>query len=145
MHQFRVWAPFARHVSVESGGVAHAMIGPDDRGWWCCQVEDARAGTDYGYLLDDDPKCYPDPRSEGQSNGVHGVSRIYDQAAFEWSDTRFQAPPLESAIVYELHIGTFTTEGTFDAATGKLAYLAELGVTHVELMPVAALDRKSVV
>ncbi len=117
------------------------MQGPDDRGdWWCCQVENAGPGTDYGYLLDDDPKCYPDPRSEWQPNGVHGLSRIYDQAAFEWSDARFQAPPLASAIVYELHIGTFTPEGTLDAAAGKVAYLVELGVTHVELMPVAAFE-----
>ena len=140
MHQFRVWAPFAHHVSVESGGVAYAMQGPDDRDWWRCHVEDAGPGTDYGYLLDDDLRCYPDPRSQWQPNGVHGLSRIYDQAAFEWGDTRFQAPPLASAIVYELHIGTFTPEGTLDAAAGKLAYLAELGVTHVELMPVAAFE-----
>ncbi len=140
MHLFRVWAPLASHVSVESGGVAYAMQGPDDRGWWQRQVEDAGPGTGYGYLLDDDPKPYPDPRSEGQPNGVHGLSRIYDQAAFEWSDARFQAPPLPSAIIYELHIGTFTPEGTFDAAAGKLAYLAGLGVTHVELMPVNAFE-----
>ena len=141
-----------RCISLESGlhlrgtcrsnpaALSYAMQGPDDRGWWHCQVEDAGPGTDYGYLLDDDPKCYPDPRSEWQPNGVHGLSRIYDQAAFEWSDARFQAPPLASAIIYELHIGTFTPEGTFDAAAGKLAYLAELGVTHVELMPVAAFE-----
>lgn len=140
MHPFRVWAPFARRVSVESGGVAYAMQGPDDRGWWSCQVEDAGPGADYGFLLDNDPRCYPDPRSKWQPNGVHGLSRIYDESAFEWSDTRFQAPPLESAIIYELHIGTFTPEGTFDAAAGKLDYLAGLGVTHVELMPVNAFD-----
>ena len=141
-----------RCISLESGlhlrgtcrsnpaALSMRMQGPDDRGWWHCQVENAGPGTDYGYLLDDDPKCYPDPRSEWQPNGVHGLSRIYDQAAFEWSDARFQAPPLASAIIYELHIGTFTPEGTFDAAAGKLAYLAELGVTHVELMPVAAFE-----
>jgi len=140
MHQFRVWAPLARQVSVESGGVAYSMQGPDDRGWWQQLVQDAGPRTDYGYLLDNDPKCYPDPRSRWQPNGVHGRSRIYDQAAFEWSDPRFQAPPLASAIIYELHIGTFTPEGTFDAAAGKLAYLAALGVTHVELMPVASFE-----
>ncbi|MGB6727775.1 MAG: malto-oligosyltrehalose trehalohydrolase [Terracidiphilus sp.] len=140
MHQYRVWAPFARHVSVDSGGVVCAMQGPDDRGWWYCQVENAGPGTDYGYLLEDDSKRYPDPRSEWQPNGVHGLSRIYDQAAFDWSDARFQTPPLASAIVYELHIGTFTPEGTLDAAAGKLAYLAELGLTHVELMPVNSFE-----
>ena len=143
MHRFRVWAPFARRVSVEAGGAVHAMQGPDDRGWWSRQVENAGPGTDYGYLIDDDPKCYPDPRSQWQPNGVHGLSRIYDQTAFEWSDARFQAPPLASAIIYELHIGTFTPEGTFDAAAAKLDYLAELGVTHVELMPVDAFDGRA--
>ena len=140
MHQFRLWAPFARRVSVEYGGAAYAMQGPDDRDWWRCQVDNAGPGTDYGYLLDDDSKCYPDPRSEWQPNGVHGQSRVYDQAAFEWNDAQFQAPPLASAIIYELHIGTFTPEGTLDAAAGKFTYLVELGVTHVELMPVNAFD-----
>jgi len=140
MHPFRVWAPFARRASIASDGVSYAMRGPDDRGWWFCQVEDAGPETDYGFLLDDDPQSYPDPRSRWQPNGVHELSRIYDQAAFEWSDARFQAPPLASAIVYELHIGTFTPEGTFDGAAEKLVYLAELGVTHVELMPVNAFE-----
>jgi maltooligosyltrehalose trehalohydrolase len=140
MHRFEVWAPFARHVSVEAGGVQYAMEGPDDRDWWNCRVENAGPGTDYGFQLDDDPRPYPDPRSEWQANGVHGLSRVYDQTAFEWSDAGFQAPPLASAIIYELHIGTFTPEGTFDTAAGKLAYLAELGVTHVELMPVNAFE-----
>jgi len=140
MHHFRVWAPFARRVSVESKGVAYPMEGPDDRDWWRFQVEDAGPGTQYGFLLDNDPKPYPDPRSNWQPDGVHDLSRIYDQAAFEWNNTQFNAPPLASAIIYELHIGTFTLEGTFDAAASKLAYLSELGVTHIELMPVNAFD-----
>jgi maltooligosyltrehalose trehalohydrolase len=140
MYQFKVWAPFARHVSVEAGGLRSAMDGPDDRNWWSCQVENAGPGTDYGFLLDDDPRPYPDPRSEDQPNGVHGLSRVYDQTAFEWNDAGFQSPPLASAIIYELHIGTFTPEGTFDAAAGKLAHLAELGATHVELMPMNAFE-----
>jgi maltooligosyltrehalose trehalohydrolase len=140
MHRFKVWAPFARHVSVEAGGFQYVMEGPDDRDSWSCQVEDAGPGTDYGFLLDDDPLPYPDPRSEAQPSGVHGPSRVYDQTAFEWNDADFQAPPLASAIIYELHIGTFTPEGTFDAAAGKFAHLAELGVTQVELMPVNAFE-----
>jgi maltooligosyltrehalose trehalohydrolase len=140
MHRFEVWAPFARHVSVEAGGFKYAMEGPDDRDWWNCRVENAGPGTDYGFQLDGDPRPYPDPRSEWQPNGVHGLSRVYDQTAFEWNDAGFQAPPPASATIYELHIGTFTPEGTFDAAAGKLAYLAELGVTHVELMPVNAFE-----
>src|SRR5579863_3077209 len=112
MHRFDVWAPFARRVSVEADGTVYPMQGPDDRGYWSCQVESAGPGTEYGYLIDDNSKRYPDPRSKWQPNGVHGLSRIYDQAAFEWSDARFEAQPLASAIIYELHIGTFTQEGT---------------------------------
>ena len=140
MHQFEVWAPLARHVSVKAGGFVQAMSGPDHRDWWRAGVESAGADTDYGFLVDDDEKCYPDPRSQWQPNGVHGLSRVYDQTKFAWTDASFQAPPLASGILYELHIGTFTPEGTFDAAANRLEYLVELGVTHVELMPVAAFE-----
>ena len=75
-----------------------------------------------------------------QPQGVHGLSRVYDQNAFAWSDTGFQPRPLSSAVIYELHIGTFTTEGTLDGAIAKLDELVNLGITHVELMPVAAFD-----
>ncbi|MBI5383147.1 MAG: malto-oligosyltrehalose trehalohydrolase [Verrucomicrobia bacterium] len=99
--------------------------------------EDARAttGSDYGFVLDGQGP-FPDPRSPSQSAGVHGLSRLVDHAAFSWSDGGFQAPPLSTALVYELHIGTFTPEGTFDAAIERLGHLVQLGVTHVELMPV---------
>ena len=114
------------------------MAGPDEQGWWHTEVNDAGDGSDYGFLLDDDDTCYPDPRSQWQPKGVHGSSRIYDQDAFSWDDSTFQAQPLSSAILYELHVGTFTQEGTLDAAIRKLSYLADLGITHVELMPVAS-------
>ena len=138
MHQFEVWAPDARRVAVEVDGKALPMLGPDVRGWWRLDVEQAGPGTEYGYLLDDDAKAYPDPRSHWQPYGVHNRSRIYDQTAFAWGDAGFQPKPLASGILYELHIGTFTEQGTLDAAIGKLDYLANLGVTHIELMPVAA-------
>lgn len=140
MQRFEVWAPFAKRVSVKAGNTTYAMSGPEDRDWWRIDVEDAGPGTDYGFLIDDDPKAYPDPRSQWQPNGVHELSRVYDHADFEWTDATFQAAPLASGIIYELHIGTFTPEGTFDAAAEKLDYLLQLGVTHVELMPVAAFD-----
>jgi len=140
MHRFEVWAPFAKRVSVNAGGVVHAMCGPDHRDWWRLEVEAACAGTDYGFLVDDDAKCYPDPRSQWQPNSVHELSRVYDHRGFSWSDATFQAPPFASGILYELHIGTFTPEGTFDAAAKRLEYLARLGVTHVELMPVGAFE-----
>ena len=120
------------------GDRMHAMEGPDERGRWKATVEDAGPGSDYGFLLDGDPTVYPDPRSAWQPNGVHGRSRVYDQAAYRWHDESWQAPPLASSIQYEMHVGTFTPGGTLASAIERLDYLAELGVTHVELMPVPA-------
>ena len=80
MHRFEVWAPLAKSLSVQINGNAIPMNGPDSQGWWRCKVDDAGPGTDYGYLIDDDPKPYPDPRSQWQPNGVHGLSRDRSQA-----------------------------------------------------------------
>src|SRR3984885_5424857 len=138
MHEFKVWAPNVKRVAVAIGDARYPMSGPDRKGYWNVTVEGAGPGTDYAFVLNDDPKQYPDPRSQWQPNGVHGASRLYDQSAFRWSDREWNAPPLGRAVIYELHVGTFTPEGTFDAAIERLGYLFELGVTHVELMPVAA-------
>jgi maltooligosyltrehalose trehalohydrolase len=129
-------------MAVQAGGARVAMEGPDEQGWWYAEVSAAGPGTDYGFLVDEDPKVYPDPRSLLQPNGVHGLSRVYDQSAFAWTGGGFQAPPLSSAIVYELHVGTFTAQGTLDSAMEKLDALAELGITHVQLMPVASFAGK---
>jgi maltooligosyltrehalose trehalohydrolase len=139
MHRFEVWAPLPKRVSVRVKGVALRMDGPDDFGWWRLDVEDGGPGTEYSYLVDDEAG-YPDPRSVWQPYGVHGMSRVYDQNSFNWSDLKFQASPLPSAVIYELHIGTFTEDGTLDSAVAKLDHLVELGITHVELMPVASFD-----
>ena len=148
MHCFEVWAPLPKKVAVSVNGTVppmqgppmqgRPMRGPDEQGWWRLEVDEAGAGSDYGYLIDDDERLYPDPRSEWQPDGVHGLSRLYDQNSFAWNDAGFQSPPLASGVIYELHIGTFTPEGTLDAAIARLEHLAELGVTHVELMPVAS-------
>jgi maltooligosyltrehalose trehalohydrolase len=138
MHEFTVWAPNAERVAVAIGDERYPMSGPDEKGHWNVSVEAAGPGTDYGFVLDDDPKSYPDPRSQWQPHGVHGASRVYDQSAFRWSDREWNAQPLDRAVIYELHVGTFTVGGTFDAAIERLDYLFELGVTHLELMPVAA-------
>ncbi len=115
------------------------MQGPDDDGWWWSEVDNAKRGTDYGFLIDDDPKAYPDPRSLWQPQGVHSLSRIYDHTNFAWTDAIFQPVPLASSIIYELHIGTFTPKGTLDAAIEKLDHLVGLGITHVEEnMPVSS-------
>jgi len=130
MTEICVWAPKPRRVEVRSNGKTLAMH-PGDRGWWRGEID----GPDYAFLLDGgDP--LPDPRSPWQPEGVHGPSRIVDHALFPWTDRNWQAPPLASAIVYELHIGTFTPAGTFESAIEKLDYLKSLGITHVELMPV---------
>ena len=138
MHRFAVWAPRAALISVKVGADVFPMQGPDEQGWWRAQVDSADFGADYGFLIDKDPIAYPDPRSQWQPNGVHALSRIYDQGAFRWTDQNFQSRPAGSAVIYELHVGTFTPEGTLDSAIEKLDHLCELGVTHVELMPVAA-------
>jgi len=136
MHDFYVWAPRPKKVAVRIGAQTHPMEGPDASGMWKTSVE-AAPGTEYGFLLDDDPTVYPDPRSLLQPHGVHGRSAVYDHRDFHWDDITWQGPPIGGAVIYELHIGTFTPEGTFDAAIAKLAYLFDLGITHVELMPVA--------
>jgi maltooligosyltrehalose trehalohydrolase len=136
MHEFRVWAPNATKISVRVEERLHPMSGPDGKGWWQARTEAAK-GADYAFVIDDDPAAYPDPRSPWQPNGVHGPSRLYDHRVFEWGDAGWHARPLASAIIYELHIGTFTPQGSFDAAIDRLDYLSDLGITHVELMPVA--------
>lgn len=137
MHEFRIWAPRAQEMRVQvNGGDPLPMHGPEGRGWWKLKVEDAGPGTDYAFFIDKDPIAYPDPRSLWQPNGVHAASRVYDNSAFQWTDAGWHTPPLPSGVIYELHIGTFSPEGTFDGAIKHLDHLAELGVTHVEVMPV---------
>jgi maltooligosyltrehalose trehalohydrolase len=138
MHKFGVWAPSARKMSLQWRDQVLPMEGPNKRGWWTLAVEDAGCGDAYAFRLDDDPTPYPDPRSMRQTDGVHGLSRLYDHAAFEWHDQLWRGSPKTGAIIYELHLGTFSAEGTFDGAIPHLDYLAELGITHIELMPVAA-------
>lgn len=133
MGTLRVWAPEAEAVALDVGGERVPMR--KTQGFW--EVEAPRAGADYAFLVDGEGP-FPDPRSPWQPKGVHGPSRMVDHDAFAWTAKAFRAPPLKDGLVYELHVGTFTPEGTFDAATKKLPYLADLGVTHVELMPVNA-------
>jgi maltooligosyltrehalose trehalohydrolase len=138
MHKFDVWAPRAQKVSVRVEGVIHPMQKAAQKnrlGWWEATVEGAGPGSDYGFSLDDGD-VLPDPRSPWQPYGVNGLSRLVNHAEFKWTDSDWQARPLSSAIIYELHIGTFSPEGTFAGAMQKLDHLVSLGVTHLELMPV---------
>ena len=136
MHVFEVWAPRARTLEVKIGSKKFPLA-QKQRGWWAAEVEEAGPGTDYGFVIDGLEPPLPDPRSQWQPNSVHGESRVVDHTAFAWSDGGWQAPPLSSALIYELHLGTFTPEGTLKAAESHLDYLKDLGVTHVELMPIA--------
>jgi maltooligosyltrehalose trehalohydrolase len=132
---FTVWAPAAERVEVVVDRARHEMS-RGGRGWWSARVEGSGPGSDYGFSLDrGDP--LPDPRSGWQPNGVHGPSRVVDHSTYEWGDTGWRGRPLASAVIYELHAGTFTPEGTFDAIVPRLDHLVRLGVTHVELLPVA--------
>jgi maltooligosyltrehalose trehalohydrolase len=135
---FSVWAPNARSVDLVLREQRVALA-PLADGYWQTEVTaDTRQG--YRYSIDGaDP--VPDPRSRWQPDGVHGASHVLEAEWLEPAASRvhmeFRAVPLSEAIIYELHLGTFTPEGTYAAAQGKLAYLAELGITHVELMPLA--------
>jgi maltooligosyltrehalose trehalohydrolase len=134
MHIFKVWAPKARNVAVRIGDSSYEMESGDG-GWWSCEIEAAGAGTDYRFALDGG-NALPDPRSGWQPFGIHGPSRVVDHSRFQWTDECWQARPLSSAIIYELHVGTFTHGGSFRSAIECLDYLVALGITHVELMPV---------
>ena len=138
MHRFRVWAPHAGRVTLVVGGRSDRSLemAGDDRGWWELDVEDAGPGTRYGFSLDGGP-TRPDPRSPSQPDGVDGRSEVIDHTAFEWRDVAWRGVPLRGAVLYELHVGTFTEAGTFDAAIDRIPHLVELGVDAVELLPVA--------
>ncbi|MHC9292810.1 malto-oligosyltrehalose trehalohydrolase [Mycobacterium sp. LTG2003] len=136
MTEFAVWAPNPRNVRLDVDGTTHEMTRSDD-GWWRADVacpDDAR----YGFVLDDDPKVLPDPRSPRQPDGVHERSQLWQPAPNSWTDAGWAGKSIAGAVIYELHTGTFTPAGTFDSAIEKLDYLVNLGVDFVELMPVNA-------
>jgi malto-oligosyltrehalose trehalohydrolase len=141
MTEFRVWAPAARQVGVQVDGRLHEMSadrlpGPAN-GWWNATVPGAAPDARYGFRLNGGD-LLADPRSPRQPDGPAGLSQCYDQAAFGWTDAGWRGVPLAGAVLYELHVGTFTPEGTFDAAITRLDHLVALGVDTLELMPVAA-------
>ncbi|MFO7955358.1 malto-oligosyltrehalose trehalohydrolase [Thioalkalivibrio sp.] len=130
-----VWAPEAHQVELECGGSRMPMDRRAD-GWWSLQTSRVMHGSDYAFRVDGNGPL-PDPRSAWQPQGVHGPSRWLDHSRFVWNDAGWQAPPLAAAVIQEIHVGTFTPAGTFDGVIDRLDHLAELGVTHLELMPVA--------
>ena len=134
-HDYRVWAPGAERMRVVAGEHSVEMA-REDGGWWHAVAE---AG-DYGFQVDDDDSVLPDPRSRRQPHGVHERSRVWDASAHEWQDGEWTGRPIAGGVLYELHVGAFTDEGTLDAAAERLDHLLEIGVTHVELLPVNAFN-----
>ncbi|GAA5230047.1 malto-oligosyltrehalose trehalohydrolase [Arthrobacter cryoconiti] len=139
--RFDVWAPNATTVTLLVGEHEFAMSprpakAPGHGGWWTAASAPADGEVEYGYRLDEDATALPDPRSRRQPHGVHALSTTFDPTTHIWADGSWQGRELSGAVIYELHVGTFTDEGTLDAAVGKLDYLAELGIDFVELLPV---------
>lgn len=147
---FAVWAPAAERVDVVRVAPGGTGFSADDEvvplardaargaGWWS-SVESAHDGDLYGFSVDGGP-ARPDPRSMRQPVGVHGPSQVFDAAGHAWADGEWAGRAVEGSVIYELHLGTFTPEGTLDAAAERLGHLSDLGVDLVELMPVAAFD-----
>jgi maltooligosyltrehalose trehalohydrolase len=136
---FRVWAPAARAVAVCSAdpdGVRVPLAAERD-GWFGGASDAFRVGSRYGFRLDDEPGLLPDPASRFQPGGPHEASMVVDPSTFAWSDADWRGVGDVGQVIYEMHVGTFTPEGTYAAAEAHLPYLRDLGVTIVELMPVA--------
>ncbi|HEY0009167.1 MAG TPA: malto-oligosyltrehalose trehalohydrolase [Tepidisphaeraceae bacterium] len=135
---FRVWAPKRKKVEVvfENGGRAFALDREED-GFFTGLDSSAKVGEQYRYRLDGEELLVPDPGSRYQPQGVHGPSQIVDPSTFKWTDEKFPGINPEDVVLYEFHVGTFTPEGTWRAAAEKLPHLKELGITCLEMMPIA--------
>jgi maltooligosyltrehalose trehalohydrolase len=134
---FRVWAPGRKRVELVLESGAEIALGAEENGYWSGHVGSARAGHRYRFRLDGEGP-FPDPVSRWQPEGPHGPSEVIDPSTFAWTDHGWQGLRLAGQVMYELHLGTFTPEGTWEGARGRLPHLLDLGVTAVEIMPVAA-------
>ena len=136
---FRVWAPHAREVAVELHGRGRTdrivPLAAEAGGYFSGEVPDVAAGT--RYMLKLARGSFPDPASRYQPEGPHGPSVVVDPGAFRWTDQAWRGRPVNELVIYELHVGTFTREGTWRAAGEQLPALARLGVTMIEVMPIA--------
>src|SRR5690242_4443275 len=134
---FRVWAPRRTRVEVlEEGSGRATALAAEPGGWFSGLLPDVDAGTRYRYRLDGGG-TFPDPASRFQPDGPHGASEVVDPTAFSWTDGRWPGISLEGQVLYELHVGAFTAEGTWAAAARELPELADAGITTIEMMPVA--------
>jgi maltooligosyltrehalose trehalohydrolase len=139
MRRFAVWAPAAQ--SVPSWWTAARPMTRCDGGWWAATWAAAVPGSRYGFSVDGGP-VRPDPRSPSQPDGVHGLSAVVDHDAFGWTDRAWRGVSLPGSVLYELHVGTFSTAGTFAGVAEHLDHLVDLGVDAVELLPVAGVLRR---
>ncbi|CAN5311322.1 malto-oligosyltrehalose trehalohydrolase [soil metagenome] len=134
---FDVWAPTARSVELNLDGTRHPLS-PGEDGWW--RAPSGLTGERYGYHLDGDERLLPDPRSRHQPDGVHESSATVDLDAFDWTDGSWTGRQLAGGVIYELHLGTFTPDGTLDSAIDRLDHLVDLGIDFIELLPVNAFN-----
>jgi malto-oligosyltrehalose trehalohydrolase len=135
--RFRLWAPQMTSVSLRIHEPAETIpMRPHPRGWFEIEVEGAGPGTRYSFVLDEGREV-PDPASRYQPEDVHGPSEVIDPLTFEWHDVGWRGRPWHETVIYELHVGTFTPEGTFLAIVDRLDELMDLGITAIELMPIA--------
>jgi maltooligosyltrehalose trehalohydrolase len=132
---FRLWAPAARDVELDLGGARLAMQ-PDAGGWYSLRTERAAAGMHYRFVVDGRTPV-PDPASRFQPHDVHGPSEVIDPGCYEWQHSAWRGRPWHETVLYELHVGAFSPEGTYDGIARKLDHLVALGVTAIELMPLA--------
>src|SRR5688572_20573263 len=133
---FRVWAPKASRVAVVVDDAEHELVAEADH-YFAGLVPGLQAGARYRFRLDGETTLLPDPASRFQPEGPHGPSEVVDPARFEWTDTAWRGRALAGQVISEMHIGTFTHEGTWTAATRELEELARAGLTLLEIMPVA--------
>jgi maltooligosyltrehalose trehalohydrolase len=137
---FRLWAPERKKVEVVPGNGRKNKsytLNNEDNSYFSLFIPDIAEGTQYGFRLDNSEKIYPDPVSRFQPDGPHGLSQVIDPSKFKWTDENWRGPDYKNQIIYEMHIGTFTHEGTWASAMNELPELASLGITIIEVMPIA--------
>jgi maltooligosyltrehalose trehalohydrolase len=133
--EVNVWAPLAREASLIVNSSKEMQLTRTGEGYWSALLEYLREGDRYQFRIDG--KDYPDPASLSQPDGVHGPSMVIDLKSFQWTDAGWNNFPLQDYIIYELHVGTFTPGGSFKDIEARLDYLLQLGITAIEIMPVA--------
>ena len=134
---FRVWAPIRESVAVVIEGTRAVALEPEGRGYFSGVVESARPGMLYRFRLDHGSRLFPDPASRFQPEGPHGPSQIVTPASYRWKDDSWRGVQIEGQVIYEMHIGTCTPEGTWNAARELLPQLTDVGITLLEIMPIA--------